>query len=106
MSLEHLSQNGMVGRLSIDQSSKPSITCEAGIQAKQAHKPFPKEAKHKSEIPWERIMSDVWGPARIKSIGQWKWYISFVDDCTRHSTILFLKHKGDATDRIKEHAAK
>ena len=105
-SLERLSQNGMVSGLLIDQSSKPSITCEACIQAKQAHKPFPKEAEHKSETPGERIMSDVWGPARVESIGRWKWYISFIDDCTRYSTILFLKHKGEATDRIKEHITK
>jgi len=68
-SLEHLSKNGMVSGLSIDQSSKPSITCEACIQAKQVHKPFPKEAEHKSEIPGEHIMLDVWGPARVESIG-------------------------------------
>ena len=105
-SLERLSKNGMVSGLLIDQSSKPSITCEACIQAKQAHKPFPKEAEHKSEIPGERIMSDVWGPARVESIGRWKWYISFVDDCTRFSTILFLKHKGEATTRIKDHITK
>ena len=105
-SLERLSKNGMVSGLLIDQSSKPSITCEACIQAKQAHKPFPKEAEHKSEIPGERIMSDVWGPARVESIGRWKWYISFVDDCTRFSTILFLKHKGEATTCIKDYITK
>jgi hypothetical protein len=105
-SLERLSQNGMVSGLSIDQSSKPSITCEACIQAKQAHKPFPKEAEHRSEIPGKQIMSDVWGPTRVESIGKWKWYISFVDDCTRYGTVLFLKHKGNAADRIKEHVTK
>ena len=60
-SLEKLSENKMVSKFVIDQSSKPSIMCEACIQAKQARKSFPKEAEHKSEIPGERIMSDVWG---------------------------------------------
>ena len=96
----------MVSGLTIDQSSKPSNTCEACIQAKQAYRPFPKKAEHKSETPGEHIMSDVWGPARVESIGCWKWYISFIDDCTWNSTILFLKRKGEATGRIKEHVVK
>ena len=51
-------------------------------------------------------MSDVWGPARVESIGRWKWYISFVDDCTRYGNVLFLKHKNEATRRIKEYILK
>ena len=81
----------------------PSNTCEACIQAKQAHKPFPKEAKNRSKKPEERVMSDVWGPARVESIGRWKWYISFVDDCTWHGNVLFMKQKSEAARKIKEH---
>lgn len=29
-----------------------------------------------------------------------------MDDCTWYSTILFLKHKGEATDRINKHITK
>ena len=84
----------------------PSNTCEACIQAKQAHKPFPKEAKNRLEEPGERVMSDVWGPARVESIGKWKWYISFVDDCVQHGNILFMKQKSEAAGKIKEHLTK
>ena len=104
--LNQISKEGIVDGLSIDQSTIPSNTCEACIQAKQAHKPFPKEAQNRSKEPGERVMSDVWGPARVESIGQWKWYISFVDNCTRFGTVLFLKQKSDATGRIKEHLTK
>jgi hypothetical protein len=105
-SLERLNKENLVEGLLIDQSTIPSKSCEACIQAKQAHKPFPKEAENRSQEPGERIMSDVWGPARVESIGRWRWYISFVDDCTRYGTVLFLKKKSDATGRIKEHVAK
>ena len=47
-------------------------------------------------------MGDVWGPAGKESIGKWKYYISFTDDCTRYVHVLFLKDKGQAFDRIKE----
>ena len=48
-------------------------------------------------------MSDVWGPAGKESIGRWKYYISFTDDCTQYVHVLFLKDKGQAFDHIKEH---
>ena len=104
--LDCISKAKIVDGLLIDQSSKPSNTCEACIQAKQAHKPFPKEAENRSKTPGERVMSDVWGPARVESIGKWKWYISFIDDCTRNGQVLFMKQKSKATRRIKEHCTK
>ena len=84
----------------------PSITCEACIQAKQSQKPYPKEAKNGLKTPGERIMSDVWGPTRIESIGKWRWYISFIDDCTQNGNIKFIKTKGEAFDWIKKQVAK
>ena len=51
-------------------------------------------------------MLDVWGPARVESIGKWKWYISFINNCTRYGMVLFLKQKSDATGQIKEHITK
>jgi hypothetical protein len=50
-------------------------------------------------------MSDVWGPAQTESIGRWKYYVSFTDDGTRLTAVLFLKKKGQAFDRIKEYVA-
>ena len=48
-------------------------------------------------------MSDVWGPARVESIGRWKYYISFTDDAKRYVTTLFLCTKDEAQSRIKEY---
>ena len=69
-SLKNLAKNRMVEGFAIDQSSMSSITCEACIQAKQSQKPYLKEAKNSSKTPGERIMSDVWGPTSIESIGK------------------------------------
>jgi len=71
-----------------------------------AHKPFPQEAKNRSETPGERLMSDVFGPTKIFSIGGYKYFISFTDDATRFSNVLFLKEKSDAYDRITEYCNK
>ena len=48
----------------------------------------------------------MWGPARVESIGKWKWYISFVDDCVRHGNVLFMKQTSEAARKIKEHLTK
>ncbi|KAJ3543106.1 hypothetical protein NMY22_g3260 [Coprinellus aureogranulatus] len=103
--LEKLQKEGLVEGLGIDESSIPSVSCEACIQAKQTRKKFPKEAEHRSETPGERFMSDVWGPAQKTSVDRHRYYISFTDDCTRYVTVLFLKDKSEAFDRISGHIA-
>ena len=104
--LQTLEKEKLVNGLSIDQSSIPSKSCRACIEAKQAHQPFPQEAENRSQIPGERFMTDVWGPARATSIGGWKYYISFCDNSIRYFVAIFLKNKGEAAQRIKEHVAK
>jgi transposase InsO family protein len=66
-------------------------------------KSYPQEAEHQSQTPRERVISDVWGPAGKESIGKWKYYISFMNDCTCYVHVLFLKDKSQAFDCIKEH---
>jgi len=101
--LERLKWEGLVDGLTVDESSIASPTCKSCIQAKQAHRPFPKEAEHHSEIAGERIVGDVWGPARVQSIGGWFYYVSFLNDAKWLSTVLFLKRKSDAFQRIREY---
>src|SRR5882762_10946478 len=101
--LETLKKKGLVDGMEVDESTIPSRTCEACIQAKQAVQPFPKEAEHRSSIPGERTLSDVWGPARTTSISGSKYYISFTDDATRTCAALFMKAKDEATQRIKDY---
>jgi len=105
-SLRQLDKQDLVSGLNIDQSSIPSHTCEACIQAKQGHKPFPQEAENRSEIIGECFVSDVWGPAKVMLIGGWNYYISFIDNAKRYDTVLFLVKKSDSTEHIKGHVAK
>ena len=85
-----LEREKLVNGLNIDQLLIPSSNCEACIEAKQTHQPFPAEAKNRSNIPGERFMLDVWGPARVVSIRGWKYYISFCDDNIQYFMVLFL----------------
>ena len=51
--LQLLDKENLVKGLAINQSSIPSKMCDACIEAKQAHQPFPKEAKNRSQIQGE-----------------------------------------------------
>ena len=47
-------------------------------------------------------MGDVWGPAEKESIEKWKYYISFMDDCSHYVHVLYLENKGQAFNSIKK----
>jgi len=90
----------------VDPTSIPSNTYEACIQAKLSHKSFPSEAQNRSETAGERVMSNVWGPIGVKSIGGYYYFITFLDDAKRYNTVLFLRDKTEAAERIEQHAEK
>ncbi|KAM2436022.1 hypothetical protein PS1_025908 [Malus domestica] len=59
-----------------------SPTCKACLQGKFTGLPFPSLAS-KSVIPFEVIHTDVWGPLPSVSIENYRYYVSFIDECTR-----------------------
>ena len=46
------------------------------------------------------VHSDVWGPAPIVGGNGFRYFVIFVDDCTRMTWIYFLKHKSEVFDRF------
>jgi histone deacetylase 1/2 len=71
---------------------EPSV-CDACQQAKIHKLPFARSL-HSTKAPLELVHSDVWGPA-VKSVGGFRYYVSFVDDFTRFSWIYLLKRKSN-----------
>ena len=55
---------------------------------------FPLSNK-KIDFPFSLIHTDVWGPAPQSTHNGKKWFINFVDDCTRVTWVYLLKHKSD-----------
>lgn len=64
--------------------------------AKHKRVSFPVSNK-RSSIPFYLIHSDIWGPSPIPNITGAKWFVSFIDDCTRVTWIFLLKHKFDVS---------
>jgi histone deacetylase 1/2 len=73
-----------------------SSVCDACQRAKSHQLPY-NHSTRVSTAPLELVHTDVWGPA-LSSSGGYKYYVSFVDDYSRHCWIYLLKHKSDVED--------
>jgi hypothetical protein len=72
--------------------------CDACQQVKSHQLPYPISSSS-SKAPLELIFSDVWGPA-CTSIGNYKYYVSFIDDFSRFTWIYLLKHKSEVFQKF------
>ena len=64
------------------------------VMAKSHRVVFPLSNK-KIDFSFSLIHTNVWGPAPQSTHNGKKWFISFVDDCTRVTWVYLLKHKSD-----------
>ncbi|KAG8503616.1 hypothetical protein CXB51_001792 [Gossypium anomalum] len=69
--------------------------CEVCQMGKQARLPFPANTTWRASSKLELVHSDVWGPMRTESLNGNRYFILFIDDCTRYCWIYFLKHKSE-----------
>jgi len=70
------------------------FVCTTCLEGKLAKLPFP-YAVVKSVKPLEVIHSDVWGPSPTVSVDGFRYYVSFIDECTRFTWIFPMINKGE-----------
>ncbi|CAN6709377.1 unnamed protein product [Malus baccata var. baccata] len=70
------------------------LHCEVCILAKSHRVSFPL-SMNKRLFPFELVHSDVWGPSPVSTLSGIKWFVTFVDDCTRMTWIYVMKNKSD-----------
>ena len=105
--LQRLQREKLVDGMDVIDEHAPILDCEACIQAKQTRAPFQqKTGEDKQTIPGTLTHSDVWGPIDVESIGGSKYFITFIDDCTRRCTVEFMKHKSEAPEKLKQYVSK
>ena len=73
-----------------------SLLCDVCEQAKHTRVPFP-ISNTRSTTPFELIHSDIWGPSSILNISGARWFVTFIDDCTRVTWVFLLKQKSDVS---------
>ena len=68
--------------------------CDTCIKAKSQRVSYP-VSLNKTNTPFALIHSDVWGPSPIPTSSGHRWFVIFVDDCTRMTWLYQLKTKDE-----------
>jgi transposase InsO family protein len=101
-------------RLRLAAAAAPDITLVAGsqlstctpcIKAKQHRRPISSGPAPRSDVPMHLIHSDVCGPFPTPSFTGMRYFVSFIDDCTRHATVYFMKAKSEVLDKLRDFIA-
>ena len=74
--------------------------CEICELAKHHRVAFPSQP-YKPSKPFSIIHSDVWGPNRISTLSNKRWFITFTDDHTRLCWVYLLKEKSEVEQVFK-----
>ena len=64
--------------------------------------PFQLSTVKRADHPLELIHSDVCGKIGTQSLGGGEYFVTFVDDHTRHVWVYILKHKSEVLQRFQE----
>jgi hypothetical protein len=70
------------------------LRCDVCELAK-SHRASFDSSLNKSYVPFQIIHSDVWGPSTPSSLGGSRWFVTFIDDCTRMTWVCLMKSKGE-----------
>ena len=66
------------------------FNCDTCILAKSHRATYPL-SMNKSDTPFSLIHSDVWGPSPVSIVSGVRWFVTFVDDCTRMTLVVFAE---------------
>ena len=100
--LREMVKNGAVEGIELD-SSPTSTFCEACVQGKAHRKAFPKKSEQTYSKYGEKVVTDLWGPAQVLSLGGHAYAHMFEDLSSREPRVLFLKAKSEAINTYKDY---
>ena len=93
MRLAHMSKKGLQllakQSLNLMAKDKSSNHCDYCLFGKQHRVPFQKYSTRKLEL----VYYDVWGPMKVDSLGDNKYFVSFIDDASRKTWVYMFHTK-------------
>ncbi|KAG5719565.1 hypothetical protein E4T56_gene14204 [Termitomyces sp. T112] len=92
--LQEAVHQGVINGIELDMSSVPEF-CEACTKGKAQCQSFPKKSDTKYTHYGKKIVSNLWGPAQIKSLGGALYSYTNIDLYTHEECIMFLAHKSN-----------
>ena len=87
------------------QSAKESDFFEGCAHGKQKRVSFPKGQATRTREILEIVHNDVCGPMQENSLGGSRYFVTFIDDKSRFTTVYFVKTKDQVLEKFKEYEA-
>src|SRR6201995_368320 len=110
--LGHLSESGINTLLSSDAVHGLELSntvklsqCEGCVYGKHSRQPFPTASLSRVTAPLELVHTDVCGPIKAASLGGSKYFVTFIDDHSRMTTVYPIRAKSDVVDKFREYRA-
>ena len=75
--------------------------CNSCVQAKHTRSPF-LDSKHTATGVLDIVHSDVCGPIQVQSKGGARYFLTFIDDCSRYVTVYCLPSRDGVLDCFKK----
>jgi hypothetical protein len=100
--LGHLSQDRMLCMNKVYSyiAVSPHTACDVCQMCRQKVLPFPLSNKN-AKSPFDLVHFDIWGPFSTVSIHGYKYFLTILDDCTRHIWVVMMKNKSETSQRLK-----
>lgn len=86
-------------------SKMNEINCEICAKCKIHVKPFKPSSSREASI-LGLVHSDICGPMSTESIGGAKYFVTFIDDCSRYIEVVMLRNKSDVFQAFKDYKRK
>ena len=100
--LGHLSHDRMIcmNKMYSYVPISPHTACDVCQMCRQKILPFPISSRN-AKTAFDLVHFDIWGPFNTTSVHGHKYFLTILDDCTRHTWIVMLKNKSEASCQVK-----
>jgi hypothetical protein len=100
--LGHLSKDRMMSMNKLYNyiSTSSHTACDVCQMCRQKILPFPVSSKN-AKSAFELVHFDIWGSFGTASVHGQKYFLTILDDCTRHIWIVMLHNKAEVSQKVK-----
>ena len=98
--LKLLHEKLMVDGLNLNSKDQVDRNCQGCAMGRQHCQPFPKKSQSRSSQPLELIHSDGCGPTSVNSVGGSRYFVTFIDDYSRFTTVYFMKNRSEVLEKF------
>ncbi|KMQ88472.1 retrovirus-related gag-pol polyprotein [Lasius niger] len=86
------------------EDSERDFKCEVCVRGKMTRSFFPKKSNRQTDL-LELIHSDVCGPMKNESLGRCRYFVTFIDDCSRWCVVNMIRGKNEVLSAFKQFKA-